>query len=336
MVCELVNPVRAHVASENRARKMKVVHASDVESQLSWAALAQAIEDGHKLARAKISDSFLTRGDETLLMRSAWIDRLGMAVKVATIFPHNAQRLLPSVQGSVTLYDDQTGGLEAIVDFDLVTRYKTLGDSYLAASKLARPDTEQVLVVGAGRIAATALTAYQTMFPKAGFKVWNHRLESARKLIEQFALRGKTGCQAVTVATDLATAVNEADLICCATLSKSPLIQGQWLRGGQHIDLIGAYRSDMREADDEVLRRGRLFVDSRETTVDHIGELKIPIAAGVISADSIIADFYDLSQASFCRQSDDEITVFKNGGGAHLDLMTAKYILGCHARNVRQ
>ncbi len=108
-------------------------------------------------------------------------------------------------------------------------------------------------------------------------------------------------------------------------MSATPFIKGEWLQPGQHLDLIGAYRPDMREADDTALTRGRIFVDSLDTTVDHIGELKIPIAQGVISRDTIIADYYDL--AKFTRKTDDEITVFKNGGGAHLDLMTSRYVL---------
>jgi len=301
---------------------MQRVQAQAVEPLLRWADLADAIERGHSLAKAKISDSFLSRGTDTLLLRSAWIDGLGLAVKVATIFADNRSRDLPSVQGNVMLYDDQTGSPEAMVDFDLVTRYKTVGDSYLAASRLARPDTERVLIVGSGRIASTALVAYQTLFPAARFEVWNHRLSGAQALAKQH--------EGVTVASDLSTAVQQADLISCATLSQTPLILGQWLRPGQHLDLIGAFRADMREADDEVLKRGEIYVDSLETTVGHIGELTIPMAAGVICESDIRADFYGLKSGLFKRSSEQAITVFKNGGGAHLDLMTARYVLQCH------
>jgi ornithine cyclodeaminase len=83
----------------------------------------------------------------------------------------------------------------------------------------------------------------------------------------------------------------------------------------------------MREADDEALRRARLFVDSRDTTLHHIGELMKPLANGAFSESHVVADYYDLPKGSFARRSDDEITVAKNGGGAHLDLMTATYIL---------
>jgi len=120
-------------------------------------------------------------------------------------------------------------------------------------------------------------------------------------------------------------AVNAADIITSATMSTEPLIKGAWLRAGQHVDLIGAYRPDMREVDDEALQRSCVFVDSYDTTVGHIGELKIPLENGAISRDHIVADYYEMD--AFKRQSDDEITLFKNGGGAHLDLMTSRYIL---------
>ena len=127
------------------------------------------------------------------------------------------------------------------------------------------------------------------------------------------------------VADDLQAAVEQADIIASATMSTTPLICGAWLQSGQHIDLIGAYRPDMREADDDALRRSRIFVDSYDTTLGHIGELKIPLESGVIQRSDILADYYDA--VHFARQSEDEVTLFKNGGGAHLDLMTARYIL---------
>ena len=129
----------------------------------------------------------------------------------------------------------------------------------------------------------------------------------------------------VAIADDLETAVRNAEIIGSATMATEPLIKGTWLQPGQHLDLIGAYRPDMREVDDEALQRARLFVDSFETTIGHIGEIKTPLETGAITRDHIIADYYDL--AAFQRRSLDEITICKNGGGAHLDLMTSRYIL---------
>jgi ornithine cyclodeaminase len=114
-------------------------------------------------------------------------------------------------------------------------------------------------------------------------------------------------------------------------MSKEPIINGDWLMPGQHIDLIGAYRPDMREVDDLSLRRSSIFVDSYDTTLEHIGELKIPLNQKVISEADILADFYQINK--FKRSSDNEITMFKNGGGAHLDLMVARYILDVWKRD---
>jgi ornithine cyclodeaminase len=135
----------------------------------------------------------------------------------------------------------------------------------------------------------------------------------------------------VSATDNLETAVRNADIISCATMSKEPIINGDWLMPGQHIDLIGAYRPDMREVDDLSLRRSSIFVDSYDTTLEHIGELKIPLDQKVISEADILADFYQIN--NFKRSSDSEITMFKNGGGAHLDLMVARYILDVWKKN---
>lgn len=291
----------------------------EAERELSWLGLCEAIEAGHRLPRAEINDLFLYRGKDTLLNRAAWIDGLGALVKVAMVCPDNGARGLPSINGAVNLFNDVTGVLEALVDFHLVTKWKTAGDSLLSASKLARKDSRNILLVGAGTVARSMVQAYSALFPDAQFSIWNRSPAAA----EAMAAADKR----VTAVSDLKAAVKAADVICTATMSLSPLIKGEWLRPGQHIDLIGAYRPDMREADDEVLRRASIFVDSRATTIHHIGEMKDPIARGVITEADIRADFYDMAQGVYRRNSDDEITIAKNGGGAHLDLMTASYIL---------
>ena len=198
-----------------------------------------------------------------------------------------------------------------------MTKWKTAGDSLLAARRLARPDAKRILLVGAGTVARSLHEAYSAAFPDATFTVWSRTQSSAGALAK--ALPN------VAVAKDLETAVREAEIIGSATMTTEPLIRGEWLQSGQHLDLIGAYRPDMREVDDEALRRARLFVDSFDTTLGHIGEIKIPLESGAITRDHIIADYYDLE--AFTRTSDDEITICKNGGGAHLDLMTSRYIL---------
>ncbi len=286
------------------------------EVLLDWIGLTDTLARGHDLPKAKIGDTFLYRDPDTLLSRAAWIDGMGMAVKTATVFPNNPGQGAPMINGGVNLYSDGDGTLEAIIDFHLVTKWKTAGDSLLAARRLARPDSRNILIVGAGTVGRSLYDAYAAAFPDAYFTVWNRTRANAEAMAME--------CPRLTVAGDLADAVQSADIVTSATMSTEPLIKGDWLRPGQHIDLIGAYRPDMREVDDAALLAARVFVDSFDTTIGHIGEVKIPLEAGIIERDHLIADYYDL--AAFERAPGD-ITLFKNGGGAHLDLMTSRYIL---------
>ncbi|MBD3665614.1 NAD(P)-binding domain-containing protein [Sulfitobacter sp. TSTF-M16] len=287
------------------------------EALLDWVGLTDAIAAGHDLPKAEIGDTFLYRDPDTLLSRAAWVDGLGIAVKSATIFPGNPAKGTPMINGGVTLYSNADGTLEAIIDFHLITKWKTAGDSLLAARRLARPDSENILIVGAGNQGRALHAAYSAAFPKARFTVWNRTRGNAEKMAGELP--------GLAIAEDLEMAVRGADIVTSATMSTDPLIRGDWLQPGQHIDLIGAYRPDMREVDDTALGRARIFVDSFDTTIGHIGEIEIPLQAGTITRDDMVADYYDLP--AFTRQSDDEITLFKNGGGAHLDLMTSRYIL---------
>jgi ornithine cyclodeaminase len=284
----------------------------EAEAHLTWPGLLAALQAGHRRPRAEIKDLFLYRGQDTLLDRAAWIDGLGALVKVATIHPGNAALGMPTINGAVTLFDNLTGELTAIVDFHLVTKWKTAGDSLLSASRLARKDATDILLVGAGTVAKSMVEAYGALFPNARFTIWSRSRASAEAM-------------GLTVAEDLESAVRKAHIICTATMATEPLIKGDWLQAGQHLDLIGAYKPSMREVDDLAMSRARLFVDSRATTLHHIGELIDPLASGAITEADVIADFYD-DPALFCRTSDTEITIAKNGGGAHLDLMTASYI----------
>lgn len=286
----------------------------EAEALLSWQGLLAALEAGHRLPLSDIKDMFLYRDKDTILNRGAWIDGLGALVKAATVFPGNAAKGLPTIYGVVSLFDDVTGDLNAILDFHLVTKWKTAGDSLLSASRLARKDAREFLLVGAGAVARSMVEAYSAVFPEARFTVWSRTRESAAAM-------------GLPVADDLEAAVRKAEVICSATMATEPLIKGDWLQPGQHIDLIGAYKPGMREVDDRSMQRARVFVDSRKTTLHHIGELIDPIASGAITESDVVADFYD-DPALYARRSEDEITLAKNGGGAHLDLMTASYIAG--------
>lgn len=287
------------------------------EALCDWIGLTEALAAGHERPKAEIGDTFLRRGADTVLNRAAWIDGLGALVKTATIHPGNTARGLPTINGAVSLFDDTTGMLQAMVDFHLVTKWKTAGDSLLGARRLARPEARKVLIVGAGTVARSLYQAYTAGFPEAEFTIWNRTRSRAEDLAAE--------CPGMAVADDLEAAVRGAEIITSATMSTSPVIRGDWLQPGQHVDLIGAYRADMREVDDRALQRARVFVDSLDTTLGHIGEIQMPLDSGAIGRDALLADHY--TPEAMVRTSDREITLFKNGGGAHLDLMTSAYIL---------
>ena len=290
------------------------------EEKLTWAGLLEALEAGHCRPQPQIKDLLVTRGPDTLLDRATWIDGLGALVKVGTVVPGNAARGKPAVNGVVTLFDDVTGELTTLVDFHLVTKWKTAGDSLLSASRLARKDSRKFLLVGAGTVARSMVQAYRSLWPGAEFTVWSRSRATAEAM--GFPVTG-----------DLEAAVRAADVICTCTMATEPLVRGEWLRPGQHLDLIGAYTPAMREVDDAAMARARVFVDARATTMHHIGELMAPLASGAISEADVLADFYD-DPAGFVRRSEREITIAKNGGGAHLDLMTADYIARSWAARV--
>lgn len=293
----------------------KIIGFEDGEAGLTWDGLTDAFAKGHALPKAEIDDTFLYRSPDTLLSRSAWVDGLGVAVKSATVFPKNADKNIPAVNGAVSVFSDETGELEALVDFHLVTKWKTAGDSLYAAKLLANPNPDTILIVGTGSVASNMIDAYRSIFPDANYLVWGRNTDKAKRFAEAHDATG---------VADLETGVGQSRIICTATMSTDPILKGDWLQPGQHLDLIGAYRPDMREVDDVALQRAKLFVDSFATTIDHIGELKTPLATGAINRTDVLADFY--TPSDFRRDASD-ITICKNGGGAHLDLMTSRYII---------
>lgn len=296
---------------------MDIPYITAKEVALDWPEMVAALLAGHLGVRPQVSDQFLHRGEDVLLSRAAWIDGLGVAVKSVTVFPNKA----PSVQGAMLLFDDESGAVEAVIDSALVTRWKTVADSLLGAQLLARRDSERLLVVGAGAVAEGLAMGYRAIFPDLKIEIWNRSTGNAE------ALANKVGAIAVT---DLCAAVSRADIISTATMAKTPVLMGKWLQAGQHVDLIGAFTAEMREADDLALQRSRIFVDNVATTVEHIGEMMIPLASGAIDRGDIRGDLYDLAQGAEGRATPEDITLFKNGGGAHLDLMVGRVILAAY------
>ena len=295
------------------------------ENALSWPGAIDALRQGHKLVRPQQGDLLLGSGDAKLLNRAAQIEGLGFVIKGESVFPGNVHKGLPSIQGAVLLYDPHCGSMRAVIESRLVTQYKTAADSVLAAQYLARPDSRHLVIVGAGMVASTLARAYDAAFPSVErISIWSRRPEQSQALAATLNnIRSE-----VAAVFDLPTAVGQADIVSAATMSHQPVVLGQWVRPGTHVDLIGAFTPEMREADDSLIASSLVYVDYFDTVVDQIGELMQPIQSGVITRDHVRGDLYDLVAAdSPSRRSEKQITLFKNGGGAHLDLMIAHYIV---------
>jgi len=323
---------RRHVA-EHVCKMMQTpffIDEAAVRGKLQWGDVIKALREGHKLERAETKDVVIGEAERSFLNRAAWVNGLGGGIKSFTVFSNNPdkEQKLPAVQGVFLLFDDETGSMKAIIDGPLITKWKTAADSVLGAQILARKGAAKAVIVGAGALAAALAEAYAYALPQfEKVAIWARKPEKAQavaKAIEDERVIAAKGA--------LEDHVRVADIIVTATSSPTPVIDGDWVTPGAHVDLVGAFREDMREADDALMRKAKIFVDCCDTTIDHIGDLTIPIANGVIEPDDVIGDLYDLAAGAKGRTSEKDITVYKNGGGAHLDLMTAAVIFDAAQR----
>ena len=262
--------------------------------------------------------------DTILLLMPAWRPGGAAGVKIVSVAPGNADLDLPSVLGAYVLLDGVTGQVKAQIDGPRLTLRRTACASALAANYLARPDASDLLVVGAGALAPHRIGAFAAVRPIRNVTIWNRRPERAERLATRFDGNGLN----VRATTDLETAARQADLISCATNATAPLIHGAWLKPGAHLDLIGAFTAEMRESDDEAVRRARIFVDTRDGALSEGGDIIQAIAGGAMAADDIQADLFDLCRGDHPgRGGDDEITLFKSVGTALEDLAAAELVV---------
>ena len=260
----------------------------------------------------------------TLLLMPAWVQGRFVGVKVVTVFPGNASRGAPTVSAIYLLFDGTTGVPLAYMAASVLTARRTAAASALAARYLARTDAQRLLIVGTGRVAAALAAAHSAVRPIREVAVWGRTPERA----EQLARRLRDTGLAATAVSDLQQAVARADIVSCATLSQSPLVHRAWVGPGTHIDLVGAFKPSMREADDALIGSASLFVDTRVGAVTEAGEIVQAIARGVIAASDICADLGELVNGVHPGRSDPkEVTVFKSVGMACEDLAAAVLIL---------
>jgi ornithine cyclodeaminase len=304
---------------------MQFIDGREVHHLCEWQALIEALYEAHRQPMPLVDRSELHHAQggvrQTYFNLPAWQPGDAMGTKIVTVMPQNpaSPANLPAVQAAYVLCDGKSGTPVALMDGTALTYRKTAADSALASKLLSLADAATLLVVGAGGLAPFLLSAHRAVRPSISkILVWNRDATKAR------AVAASAAAEAVS---DLAQAVRQADIITCATASTEPLVKGEWLKPGAHLDLVGSFTPDMRECDDEAVRISRIFVDSRQFAIDQPGDLASPLSRGVISCDAIEADLFDLCRKGLAKpRTSEEITLFKNGGGAHLDLFTARFI----------
>lgn len=265
--------------------------------------------------------------DATLLLMPAWgagTPPTYIGIKSVTVHPDNPAQSLPSVQGVYLLLDGATGTPVAMIDGPSLTAHRTAAASALAASYLARNDASQLTLVGTGRLVPELVRAHAAVRPIKQVSIWGRNQTKARAIAESMS----DATFSVHAVDDLETAIRGADIVSCATTAQNPVLDGNWLQPGTHVDLVGGFRPDMREADDTAIRRASVFVDTIDGATREAGDIVQPLVSGILNQDDIAADLFDLCRNKHPgRESTTEITLFKSVGTALEDLAAAEHLM---------
>ena len=303
---------------------MRIITAAQVEAALDFDHLIERLRQTFRSGATVPVRHHHEIGDGsegTLLLMPAWQTHRHIGIKIVTVFAGNAEKSLPSVMGAYLLLNGSTGEPLALIDGPTLTVKRTAAASALAAAYLARQDCERLLMVGTGALAPYLIQAHAQVRPICNVLIWGRSPAKAERLARKLNRRDFR----VAATTDLEAAVRGAQVISCATMASEPLIRGAWLQPGQHLDLVGGFRPDMREADDAAVERSRVFVDTRDGACSEAGDIVQPIANGVMSQDDIAADLFDLTRGERAgRRYYDQITLFKSVGTALEDLGAAQ------------
>ena len=259
--------------------------------------------------------------DSTLLLMPCWQPGESLGVKVVSVFPENGKLQLPSIHGIYILMDGETGVVKALLDGQALTAKRTAAASALASVFLSKKESRSLLMTGTGALAPNLIRAHAAVRDIREVFVWGRDFEKAKRLAESFQNETFT----VLAIEGKEAVISEVDIISCSTLSETPLVFGENLRPGQHLDLVGSFKKNMREADDEAIRRCEIYVDSYGA-LDETGDLATPLATGILKPSAIRADLVQLCRGENPgRTSDEAITFFKSVGHASEDLAAAEF-----------
>ena len=259
--------------------------------------------------------------DSTLLLMPAWEESESLGVKIVTVSPNNAKYDLPAIQGIYLLMDAEKGTIEALIEGKSLTAKRTASASALASSYLSRKDASSMLMIGTGALSSELIRAHASVRDIKDVYIWGRNKSKAQKIADE--LKDEFNIKAIDNIEDQ---ISNVDIISCATLSVEPLVLGKFLKPGQHVDLVGSYKPNMREADDELIKTVDIYIDS-DMAKKETGDLKTPLESNTISEDDIKADLFQLTREEKPgRTSDSSITLFKSVGHGLEDLAAAKLV----------
>jgi len=299
--------------------------ADEVHAALDYPRLAEALARAFAAgAQVPVRHVHPLGEADTLLLMPAWSDA-ALGVKLVTVMPGNRGRGVGTVQAIYMLLDRATGEPLALLDGEALTLRRTAAASALAARYLARDDAENLLVVGAGRLAPHLACAHYALRPALRrVFVWSRDPTTAQTAAHWLRDLGLPA----QAADDLEATAREAHIVSCATTATSPVVHGAWLAPGTHLDLVGGFTPAMREVDDTAAARSRIVVDTYAGALAEAGDLLVPLASGAISRDSVVAELAELVRGEKRGRTDgDQITMFKSVGTALEDLCAASLVV---------
>ena len=299
---------------------MKVISAAELAGIADYKSIVEALRDGFKAdIETPVRHHHEISNVSTLLLMPAW-SKAWTGLKTVVVKTDNAAMNLPTVQASYLLIDNATGATVALLDGTELTRRRTAAASALAADYLARPDASNLVIVGAGALGAHFVKAHAAVRDIKKVFIYNRTIGKAEKLSAELK---REGVDAVAV-SDLEKAVRQADIVSCVTTSTTPVVKGEWLKPGTHVDLAGAFKPAMRETDGDVVAKSRVFVDTRHGAEAEAGDLLQARDEGKFDFKNIQADLHELCRGTVkSRKTAAEITLFKSCGSAVEDLATA-------------
>lgn len=260
--------------------------------------------------------------DSTLLLMPAWNPSKEAGVKIVTVSPENGQFGMPSIQGVYIFMDAIKGGVKAILQAKSLTAKRTAATSALASLYLSNENASSLMMIGTGVLSTNLIQAHASVRPIKKVYVWGRSIEKAKAICDNFSGEDFE----IRAIGSIEEKIGEVDIISCATLSKTPLILGRQLKAGQHVDLVGAYKRDMRETDDQAIKLASVFVDTIQGGLKESGDIVIPLQNGTLKEEDIKGDLFGLcSDKNNGRTNKNEITVFKSVGHALEDLVAATY-----------